>query len=117
FVQRHDLAERHTVLGLFNRFKTTTNGGTGQHHSPASNSPRNGGLGFRDEIVFQRTMDAKMRFRVNRAGQNIVSFGIDSLFRRKTAEIGSDRSDLLSFDANARRYDIWRNNQFSIIDH
>ena len=57
-----------------------------------------------------------MRFRVHDAWENVVALRIDRLFRRKAAQIGCNRSDLLPFDADARRYNIGRDNELSVVD-
>src|ERR1043166_5863227 len=117
FIGRHNLAERYAVRDVFNRFEGPANGRAGKHHSPGCNAAGDGGLCLRNEIVFQRTMNAEMAFRVDDAWENIVSLRIDSFLRREAAQIGCDGGDLFALDPNTRRYYVRRNNQLSIVDY
>src|SRR5437899_5312990 len=119
FVNRHDLTERHTVLGVLKLFvaPAAAYGGAGQHHSPGRNSARHGCLRLGDEIVFQRTVNAEMRFRVYDAWEDVVSLGVDGFFRREATEIGCDGGDLFPFDPDTRRYHIRRDDELSICDY
>jgi hypothetical protein len=62
-------------------------------------------------------VNAKVRFWVHDTWKNVVSLGVDGFFRRETAEIDCDRSDLFPFDPDTRGYDVRWNNQLSVVDH